>query len=198
MLFTYPSIVLLLGIVFRKNRWSWKILGPLTLAYGGILFAFAGEAYGKSSPADTALGVGLIFTSAVTYAVFILIGSDLTRQVGALRFTSIVVGFSCVFVMVHYTIVHDVRELTTLPPPVYMHGGVLAVFGTIIPSFLMGIGLKRAGSEKFAIIGTIGPVGTIVLAWLVLGESLNIGQIVGFVLSLAGGLAITLMRSKRT
>lgn len=116
-LFTYPSIVLLLGIVFQKSKWSWKILGPLTLAYGGILFAFAGEAYGKSSPADTALGVGLIFTSAVTYAVFILVGADLTRQIGALRFASIVVGFSCVFVITHYMIVHDVRELTTLPPP---------------------------------------------------------------------------------
>lgn len=195
-LFTYPSIVLLLGIMFGKSKWNWKILGPLTLAYGGILLAFAGEAYGKGSPADTVKGVALIFTSAVTYAVFILVSADLTRQVGALRFTSIVVGFSCVFVLTHYAMVHDVTDLVELTKPVYMYGGVLAVFGTVIPSFLMGIGLKRAGSEKFAIIGTIGPVGTVVLAWLVLGEALNVGQLVGFVLSLAGGLAITLMKSR--
>ena len=86
----------------------------------------------------------------------------------------------------------------TLARPVYVHGAVLAILGTVIPSFLMGIGLKRAGSEKFAIIGTIGPVGTVILAWAVLGEALNVGQLFGFVLSRVGGLMITLKKNKRT
>ena len=197
MLFTYPSIVLLIGVVFRNSALSGRMLCALVLAYGGIVFAFAGEAYGKGSAAETALGIGLVFTSAVTYAIFISVSGKLVHEVGALRFTSIVVGFSCLFIMAHYILVHDVADLTKLPAPVYFHGGVLAILGTVIPSFLMGIGLKRAGPERFAIIGTIGPVGTIILAWIVLGESLNVGQLVGFVLSLTGGLAITLMKPGR-
>ncbi len=194
-LFTYPSMVLLIGIVFRKRTLSRMMLIALMLAYGGIVIAFAGEAYGKGSTGETALGIGLVFTSAVTYAVFVSVSGTLVHEVGALRFTSIVVGFSCLCVMTHYVLVHDLNDLAELPALVYFHGGMLAMFGTVIPSFLMGVGLKRAGAETFAIIGTIGPVGTIVLAWLVLGETLNIGQLAGFVLSLTGGLAIALMKS---
>ena len=195
-LFTYPSIVLLLGVAFGKSKWNRRVLGPLALAYGGILFAFAGEAYGKGSAGDTAKGVALIFTSAVTYAGFILVGGELTKKIGAMRFTSIVVGFSCLFVLMHYAVTHPFGDLMKLSGPVYGHGAVLAIVGTVIPSFLMGVGLKRAGSEKFAIIGTIGPVGTVVLAWAVLGEALNVGQLLGFALSLGGGLMITLRKGK--
>jgi hypothetical protein len=33
-----PSIVLLLGMMFRKNKWSWEIFRLFMLAYDGILF----------------------------------------------------------------------------------------------------------------------------------------------------------------
>ena len=56
------------------------------------------------------------------------------------------------------------------------------------------MGLARAGAQKFAIISTVGPVGTVVLAWLVLGESLNASGIIGFAMTMAGGVAVTLMK----
>ena len=70
----------------------------------------------------------------------------------------------------------------------------LAVFGTVVPSFLLGVGLKRAGAQRFAIIGTIGPLATIVLAWLILGEALNGLQVAGFMLTMGGGLLVSLSK----
>ncbi|MGI9243802.1 MAG: EamA family transporter, partial [Verrucomicrobiales bacterium] len=74
------------------------------------------------------------------------------------------------------------------------HALILAIFGTVVPSFLLGIGLKRAGAQKFAIIGTVGPLATILLAWLVLGEAMNGVQIAGFVLTMGGGLLVSLWK----
>ena len=193
-LFTYPSIVLLGSVLFLKQPLALKKAGALALAYGGIVVAFLGEAGGRGSPAETALGVGLVFASALSYAFFITVSGEQIRRIGTVRFTSIVVGFSCLYILIHYGVIHDFPEIATLPSRLYVDGGILAIFGTVVPSFLMGFGLKRAGATQFAVIGTIGPVGTVVLAWLVLGEGLNFAQVAGFALSLAGGLAITLQK----
>ena len=86
--------------------------------------------------------------------------------------------------------------LLDLPRPVYIHGAMLAVFGTVLPALLLGIGLRRAGSQKFAIIGAIGPITTVFFAWALLGERPNIAQAIGFVLTLGGGLAISLVKER--
>jgi drug/metabolite transporter (DMT)-like permease len=195
-LFTYPSIVIFLGLLFRKSSWNRKFILPLLIAYGGICLAYMGEAHGSGNLLTTAKGVGLVFSSAITYAVFILFSAPLIHKVGALRFTSIAVSFSALFVLLHYAVVSQPSVLLDLHPAVYGNGFILAIIGTVIPAFLMGLGLKRAGPVRFAVIGTIGPVGTLFLAWIILGEALNFGQIVGFILSLSGGLAITLMRTR--
>ena len=66
----------------------------------------------------------------------------------------------------------------------------------VVPSYLLGIGIKRAGAQKFAVIGTVGPIVSILLAAAVLGETLHFWQVAGFLLSLAGGLGITLLKEK--
>lgn len=195
-LFTYPSIVIFLGLLLRRSRWDGRLLLPLFIAYGGIVIAYIGEAHGRGSLRETALGVGLIFASACTYAVFILFAGRLIREIGALRFTSLAMTFSAGYVLVHFAVVHQPASLLHFPSGVYLNGAILALFGTVIPAFLMGWGLQRAGPVKFAVIGTVGPVGTLVLAWIVLGEALNLGQLAGFFLSLSGGLAISLMRTR--
>jgi len=193
-LYTYPSLVLLGSAVFLRKRISMRMVIAMLIAYTGIVVAFQGEAVGGSDTARTILGVGLVFTSAVTYAVFVVGSGKLIGEVGAMRFTSHVVGLSCLFVLLHFL----VRHLTVGTPPivkgVHGHAMVLAVFGTVVPSFLLGIGLKRAGAQRFAIIGTVGPLATIVMAWLVLGESLNGLQIGGFVLTMVGGLLVSLWK----
>lgn len=60
----------------------------------------------------------------------------------------------------------------------------------------MSEGLKRAGAQKFAVISAIGPVATLFLAWAMLGEKLNLFQFGGFILTVGGGLAISLLKEK--
>jgi drug/metabolite transporter (DMT)-like permease len=75
-----------------------------------------------------------------------------------MRFTGIVVGFSCLFMLFHYAATRPVGPLIKLPPAVYGYGMILAVFGTVAPTLLLSHGLKRAAAHKFAVISAIGPV----------------------------------------
>lgn len=192
-LYTYPTMVLvMLSVAFRKHvrpaMWAWS-----GVAWIGIVFAFAGEMHAPRS-SSVFLGAALIFASAVSYALFIVIAGDTIRRLGAMRFTGIAIGISCVMMLTHYIIVRSPAELTRLPGRVYIEGIILAIFGTVLPSILMSIGLQRAGSQRFAIISSVGPVTTMLLAWALLGEKPNLAIVIGFVFTLAGGLAVTLLK----
>ncbi|MGB3119428.1 MAG: DMT family transporter [Verrucomicrobiales bacterium] len=194
-LYTYPTLVLVFSALSGRYRLRPSLLLVALTSYAGIVTAFFGEAHGRDENRSTLLlGMGLVFLSALTYAVFILFSGKVIAAVGSLRFTSIVVGFSCLFMLAHHGLTRPPGTLLHLPPRVYGCGVLLAVFGTVVPSFLLGSGLRRAGPQKFAIMGTVGPLGTLFLAWLVLGEQVNVLQAGGFLLSLGGGLAASLMK----
>lgn len=193
-LYTYPSLVVIGGVLFFKRRVAPRTIAAIAIAYFGVVIAFWGEGKLTGTPAHTATGLLLVFGSAVTYSAFVLTSGGVIKRIGSTRFTSCVVGTSCVLVLCHFAIAHPVLDLVRVSNPVLAYGGVLAIFGTVLPSFLLGIGLKRTTAENFATIGTIGPLMTLVLAWALLGETLNAAQAIGFALTLSGGLLVSVRR----
>lgn len=196
-LYTYPSMVVLGGVFFQGQRLRKEVAWAAALAYSGILIAFIGEAHGRSEDLhQLLLGVALVFGSALSYATFILLSLPVVRRVGSNRFTAIVSSISGIMILAHYAIARPVSALFHQSSGIYGWAILVAIVGTVLPSYLLGIGLRRAGSQKFAIIGSIGPIVTLVLAWNLLGETPGIAQAIGFALTLAGGLAVSLMRDK--
>lgn len=193
-LYTYPSLILLFSAAILRKKIRPAVWLACLVAWAGIITAFTGELQHPVANEQTILGAFLIFCSAVTYASFLMLGGNTIRRVGAIRFTGIASGMSCVFMLLHFAATRPATQLLNLPAPVYGYGLILAIFGTIIPMLLMGIGLQRAGAQRFAIISMIGPVTTLLLAWFTLGERPNLPQVLGFLLTLGGGLAITLIK----
>ncbi|MES2705725.1 MAG: DMT family transporter [Verrucomicrobiota bacterium] len=194
-LYTYPSLVVIGSSLFLKTRLRPAVVTAALAGYAGIVLAFAGEAGGRGgNHHELVLGTTLVFGSALTYAAFILLSGQFLRTIGPGVFTSGVVGFSGLFVLLHFILTRPLGLLLHQPAEVYGFGAILAIFGTVLPSYLMGMGLQRAGATRFAIIGTTGPLMTVLLAWLVLGEKVNATQAAGFLLSLAGGLAVSLLK----
>lgn len=195
-LYTYPSIVLALSAFVLQKRVRPAVWIACAVAWTGIVAAFAGETHAPSGGQNVALGTTLIFASALTYAVFILLSGTMVRRVGSLRFTGLAAGFSCVFILVHDLLARPLRLLLEQPVAVYGEGLTLAVLGTVAPALLLAIGLKRTTPQQFAIIGMIGPVTTLFLAWAVLGEQPNLVQGLGFALTMGGGLAVSLLKGE--
>ena len=194
-LYTYPSLVILGSVLWFRKPLRGLVVVAMLVSYAGIVIGYHAEAVTKSTD-HTLYGALLIFASAVSYAVFVMLSGQVVSRIGPVRFTSCVVGFSAVFVLIHFIITHPPAKLVQLSPEAYGCGVALAIAGTVIPSYLFSIGLKRAGSQAFAIIGMIGPLGTVFLGWMILGEALNVVQVLGLVLTLAGGLAVSLFKAK--
>lgn len=193
-LYSYPVLVMLGAACFLQQRPRRAVMVAAGVAWLGIAVAFVGEMGVKGDPAAVGLGAGLIFLSALTYAAFILLSGQLIAAVGAMRFTSVVVVFSCVFILLHYALQRPLSDLALVSREVWGLGALLAIFGTVLPSLLMGVGLRRAGAQRFAVIGSVGPVFTLILAWFLLGEQLHLTQVIGFCLSLCGGVTVSLLK----
>ena len=81
------------------------------------------------------------------------------------------------------------------PLPVYGYGAAMALFSTVLPVFMNSAAIRRIGSAKAVLIGTLGPVLTIFFGWWLLDEALSLAQLAGAGLVLAGVL-LTTQRTK--
>ncbi len=194
-LYTYPTLVMVGTVVLFGRPLRWSVVAAMLVSYVGIFIGYHAEA-STGDPGQTLLGASLVFASAVSYATFVLFSGEMVARIGSIRFISFVVTFSALFVLVHFAVTHPAGLLLHLPHGAYGCGVALAIVGTVIPAYLLGIGLKRAGSQSFAIIGMVGPLGTVFLAWMILGEAINVTQLLGLGLTLAGGLAVSLLKEK--
>jgi drug/metabolite transporter (DMT)-like permease len=75
----------------------------------------------------------------------------------------------------------------------------MAIFSTVLPVFMLSFAIRRIGSGSASLIGSIGPVSTIYMAYVILGENLSLLQVVGSSLVLCGVLVISLnsMRERK-
>lgn len=182
-LFVYPTLVLLISRMFLKTKISNIQILAIVLTYVGVVTAFSGELDLTSDHLYS--GVGLIFLSALTYAMYLVGSGWLIPKFGVLCFTSYAMIISTVCVVVHYGITHEIN-LLEYPNEVYFLGVGMAILSTIIPSFMVSKSIQLIGSSNFSIIASIGPISTIMLAYVFLDETLSINQVFGTVIVICG------------
>jgi drug/metabolite transporter (DMT)-like permease len=187
-LFVYPTLVVLISwLVFRKPIGRTEIMA-LVLTYAGILVVFSRGSF--ASQPQVWMGAVLIFGSALTYAVYLVGSGRLIPKFGSVRFNSYAMIVSSAAVILHYLVAYP-ESLWHFPAPVYYYGVALAIFSTVIPTFLVTAGIKLIGAGRAAIIASVGPVSTIVLGYFFLNETISITESIGTMLVLAGVLLVS-------
>lgn len=183
-LFVYPTLVLLMSyFIFGKTITRQQIIGVI-VTYLGVVVIFSNE-LSLSDSNDVLLGGTLVFLSALTYAGYITGSGWIIPKFGATVFTSYAMMISCGCVIVHYIVLGQ-TNLFEFEAEVYWIGFAMAVFATVIPSYLISYSIKILGSGNFSIFGSLGPVSTIGLAYIFLDESLTIIQLLGSVVIIGG------------
>jgi drug/metabolite transporter (DMT)-like permease len=185
-LFTYPTMVLLMSSVIFKEKIKPVQWLAVMVTYAGLAIAFLGES-GLSSNQNSEFlwGSLLIFLCAITYASYIVGSGRMIPQVGATKFNSYAMSFACAGVLLHFFLFGS-TSLLRLPIIVYAYSFLMAVFSTVIPSYLIAIAIKRIGPDNSAIVNSVGPVSTIFLAYIFLDESVSVWQLIGTGLILTG------------
>jgi drug/metabolite transporter (DMT)-like permease len=66
-----------------------------------------------------------------------------------------------------------------------------------VPAFLISEGIRLIGASNASVIGSVGPISTIVLAYIFLDESFGGWQWLGTFLVIGGVLLISLQKHKK-
>lgn len=188
-LFVYPTLVLVISAVVLRHKIETRQWLAVAITYAGLLLAFVSDVHRTDNNRMFYTGALLIFLCAITFAVYILLSGSLTRKLGTLLFNSYAMSFACLGVLLHHSIASD-SSLLGLSNEIYVYGLVMGLVSTVIPSYLVTEGVRRIGPGNAAIIGSVGPVSTLLQANLLLGESITIAEMVGTVLILCGVLMI--------
>ena len=162
----------------------------LLITYIGLIIAFWGEVNFDQPSDNFALGAVLIFICAFTYAIYIVGSGQLIPKIGAAKFNSYAMSFAAFAVILHFLIVNN-NSLLDFTSEVYVYSFLMAIIGTVVPSYLVAGGIKRVGSDNAAIIGSVGPVSTIIQAYFFLQEPIHGLQLLGTALILVGILMIS-------
>jgi len=189
-LYLYPTLVLVFSATLLKQRVRATQWLSLALSYAGIVLVFGTEVHPGADLSRIALGAGLVFLSAVTYAIYLIAGSRLVQKMGSLRFTGYASIAATSFVLATFASVRGTAALS-VPNEVYGLTIVLSIFSTALPLWLMAEGLKRIGASQAALFACIGPIFTIALAYVFLDEPIALVQLAGAVLVLAGVAVIS-------
>lgn len=183
LLFLYPTLVAIFSALFFRRPMTRRERIALLLTYLGIALVFGTNAL--SGAPHLFLGSVLVFGAALSFALYILISSRFVLRLGSTRFTAYVMSSACLATGVHFSATHTLAALA-LPPRIYGLALLMAVFSTVIPAFLLNAGMRHIGANSTSIISSIGPVLTLFLAYLLLGETLTLTQLAGTALVIAG------------
>ena len=190
MLYLYPTIVVVISAIFLKQRITGRILLALALSYAGILLVFARDLSLAGDAHALWLGGALVFASSFFYALYLVGAGPVIARLGSLRFIALAMLTSAVFVFLQFAATRPVSALV-LPVRIQLLTLAMAVFATVLPTYLIAEAIKRIGANRTSLVGSLGPVFTIGLGFWILGEPVHWIQLGGAALVLTGVALVT-------
>lgn len=178
-LYLTPTIVLLISyFVLNKHisRLQWY---ALIVGYLGVIVVFIQDA---SSTGSTALlGMGLVFASACSYAIYMIGSGEMVKRIGSVRMVVYASSASALLSVIQI-LFYEPTALFTQALPIYWLSLLNASLCTVIPMLLIMIAINRVGPALVAQAGILGPVSTLFMGWAVLSEPITLLQIAGMIL----------------
>ncbi|MBC7942826.1 MAG: DMT family transporter [Chitinophagaceae bacterium] len=182
-LYLNPTLVLLLGVVMFRQRVGWRQLLALLVSYCGVLLVF-GQELGVQGP-QAALGAALVLGSAVSYAVYLVLSGAEVRRLGALRLTGLATSVACGLCIAQFLILRPLSAAVVAPAVIWL-SLLNATLCTFAPVLMVMMAIERIGATLTAQTGMIGPVSTIAMGAVLLGEPFSAWIVVGTALVLVG------------
>ena len=179
----YPTMTVLLSAWLTHTPISRPTRNALLLSYSGMVLVLVPDL--QSAQAQWQ-GVVFIIASTMTYAVYLTLSPPVIQRVGSMRFTELALSVSAGAMMLHFALTRPSSLLLSQPLPVWGYGVAMALFSTVLPLYALSAAMVRIGAGKSAIIGSLGPILTIIMSMQLLDEWLTPLQWCGVVLVLFG------------
>ena len=190
LLYLYPALVLAAGVIIWHKKVGRQELVAFLLTLSGTTLA-SGIFSGVNEVALVGIFLGL--ASAIAYATFNIVGELVLAKVSplvAMCFTQWVCAVALLFVLKG-----DVMNIPWQNAQTWKIGILLATVASIIPFYMILLGIERLGADQAAILSTFELPMTFLMAAVFLNEFPKMTQLIGGSLVLAGILLLN-WRSK--
>jgi drug/metabolite transporter (DMT)-like permease len=188
-LFTYPTLTILIGVLFQGKPFSKREGVAVALCYIGIGFAFMHD-LGQGDSQSVWIGSALVFASSVSYALYLSGSGPMIARLGAMRFSALAMLMSTAVTLLHFAASQPLTAFIQ-PLPVYGWGLAMALFATVVPVFAQSAAIRSLGAGRTSLFGMVGPLLTIGFGWWLLDESISLAQMAGAALVLLGILMVS-------
>jgi len=181
LLYLYPMFVFILSVfILREKVTSVKVIA--------LILALVGSALTVNPNGGQLIGGLMAIAAALIYSVYIIVGTNVMKHVSAVQSSTVIFASA--------GIVYGLLTLSNGAHFPVSNSGWLAISGiilisTIIPVVTFLAALERIGPTNAAMLSTLEPVVTVLLAAWLLGERLMPIVLVGGGLILAAVILLT-------
>jgi drug/metabolite transporter (DMT)-like permease len=182
-LYLNPTLVMLLSLVLYKRRTSPRQIAGMAVSYSGVILVFGHEI--TLQGAGTAWGALLVFLSAVSYALYLVYSGEMVRRLGSLRLVGLASTVACLCCLLQFVLLRPLGAAAVAPEVIWL--SVLnATLCTAVPVLMVMMAIERVGASLTAQTGMVGPMSTILMGVLILGEPFTAWVAAGTVFVIAG------------
>jgi len=180
--YIYPSLVVVAGWLFLRRTvsgWHWLALAA---SFAGVALLVGGTRF------EFSWALVLAVASPTIYTGYILIGERVMTSVPAVAASAVIMSGAALAFCLLAALNHELA----LPRNAngWAVGVGIALFPTMVAISLFMAGLPRVGAARAALISTVEPVITVVLAVVLLGDRLSAVQVVGGLLVLLAVIVV--------
>ena len=183
-LYLGPTLVLVLNWMLKGQRVTRAQLLAMAVSYCGALLVFGVEMRLVPSGA-TAWGALLVFLSTGSYALYLFYSGEFVQRLGALRLGGWATAVACAFCIAQFLLLRPLSAAQVAPEVLWLSllNGTLC---TAAPVLMVMMAIERIGPAMAAQVGIVGPIATIGMGIVVLGEPFTPWLVLGTALVMAG------------
>ena len=186
-LYLNPTIVMLLGWALYKRKIKPQQTLGMAISYCGVALVFGHElaVQGMGERSSAAWGALLVFASAVSYAVYLIYSGELVKRLGALRLVGLATSVACLLCIAQFVVLRPLSAAWVAPEVVWL-SMLNATACTAVPVVMVMMAIERIGPGLTAQTGMVGPMSTILMGVVILGEPFTAWVAAGSALVIAG------------
>lgn len=188
-LYLNPTLVMLIAWVVFRRPVTGRQVAALVVSYAGVLLVFGVEA--RLAGSNTLLGSALVLGSALSYSVYLVASGEVVKRLGSLRLTGLASTVACVLCIGQFLLLQTVEAAAAVAPEVIGLSLLNATVCTVAPVVMVMMAIERLGAGTVAQTGMIGPMSTVLMGVVILGEPFTPWIAAGTVLVLGGVWMLT-------
>jgi drug/metabolite transporter (DMT)-like permease len=189
-LYLNPTLVLLFGWMAYRRRITRPQIAGMAISYLGVMLVFGHEVQMGQS-AGAAWGTLLVFLSAISYAVYLVGSGEYVKRLGSLRLVGLATSVACLLCIAQFLLLRPVSAALTVAPQVIWLSVLNATLCTAVPVLSVMMAIERIGPAMAAQTGMVGPLSTILMGVVILGEPFTAWIAAGTALVIAGIFVFT-------